>query len=245
MAARKDLKPLDLHGVTTAPMEKSLIILRHSHESSQAMLNAFHLARIIRGWKSDKSGELKVTTLRGMTTDEEQDLLRAMVVSAASGLDAMLKQLIRDALPHLLDNFDECATKLQGYVESRLKGDAEIENSPKVGKFLSTVLIAESPRKQLIEEYLDFLTRGSLQSSGELEKAVLALGLDAKKIGIDHKVLKPIFDMRNKIIHELDVNLDAPKRNRNVRKEETMRESTDRLLQIAAKILKWKRGRSP
>jgi hypothetical protein len=40
--------------------------------------------------------------LRGMSTDEEQDLLRAMLVTAAPGLDAMTKQLIRDALPKVV-----------------------------------------------------------------------------------------------------------------------------------------------
>jgi hypothetical protein len=37
----------------------------------------------------------------GALTDAEQDLLRAMLVFAAAGLDSLLKQLIRDALHNL------------------------------------------------------------------------------------------------------------------------------------------------
>ncbi|MCU0571086.1 MAG: hypothetical protein MUF49_31540 [Oculatellaceae cyanobacterium Prado106] len=38
------------------------------------------------------------------STDEEQDLLRAMLVFASAGLDSMAKQLVSDALPIVIDN---------------------------------------------------------------------------------------------------------------------------------------------
>ncbi len=58
--------------------EKPKLILEHTHDSSQAILKAFDTVRKIRpGWVS------------GGTTDEEQDLLRAMLVMATSGLDSL------------------------------------------------------------------------------------------------------------------------------------------------------------
>ncbi len=59
--------------------------------------------------------------LRGMTTDEEQDLLRAMLVSAASGLDAMTKQLIREALPIIIQIGKEALAELEKFVTRRLR----------------------------------------------------------------------------------------------------------------------------
>jgi len=39
----------------------------------------------------------------GEPTDEDEDLLRAMLLFAGSGLDAMVKQLIADALPGVIE----------------------------------------------------------------------------------------------------------------------------------------------
>ena len=73
--------------------ERSHLILSHAHETAAALLAAF------RKVKSPRAGA---------TTDEEQDLLRAMLVFACAGLDSMLKQLIRDTLPDI-SAWDEIA----------------------------------------------------------------------------------------------------------------------------------------
>ncbi len=90
---------------------------------------------------------------------------------------------------------------------------------------------------QIIEDYISHLTSGSLQSAVELARITASLGLKKEQVHIDHKALKPVFDVRNKIIHELDINLDAPRRNRNVRNEPTMRKHTNILLGLAEDIL--------
>ncbi|HUT24319.1 MAG TPA: hypothetical protein VM492_08265, partial [Sumerlaeia bacterium] len=76
---------------------------------------------------------------------------------------------------------------------------------------------------------------GSLQSMDELARTAAALALTKTKI--DHATLKPIFDIRNKIVHELDINLDGDRRKRNHRGLEDMKRYTRALLDIAEAIL--------
>ena len=70
------------------------------------------------------------------------------------------------------------------------------------------------PRAKLIEEYIRELTGESLQSADEILRTTAALGLENKTLGLDILRLKEIFQIRNKIIHELDLDLNAPKRKR-------------------------------
>ena len=61
---------------------------------------------------------------KGSTTHEQQDLLRAMLVFACSGLDSVVKQLIKDSLPKVIerDLRNEGARKeFQKFVERRIK----------------------------------------------------------------------------------------------------------------------------
>jgi hypothetical protein len=91
----------DPRGRRLAPLCKSAgRILETAHDSAGALLKAFDLARTQRGRSA------------GMSTDQEQDLLRVMLVMAAAGLDGMVKQLIRDTLPSLLERDSIVATSI-------------------------------------------------------------------------------------------------------------------------------------
>src|SRR5262249_37789761 len=105
-------------------------------------------------------------------------------------------------------------------------------------KFLAKILSHSSPQQGAIEAYINHLTGGSLQSTESLYEVVGALGLWPDDVGLDRKVFDPIFDVRNKIIHELDVNLDAERRTRNVRRRDAMVAHTNQLLLLAHNILK-------
>src|SRR5712691_1458226 len=76
-------KPKQLRAIDStcdSPLCKSAgRILETAHDSAGALLKAFDLARTQRGRSA------------GMSTDQEQDLLRAMLVMAAAGLDGMVK----------------------------------------------------------------------------------------------------------------------------------------------------------
>ncbi len=168
-----------------------------------------------------------------MTTDSEQDLLRAMLVMAAAGVDSMVKQLIRDTLPALVAVDTDVKRGLEKFIGKQIRGEGD-SSGVLVGKdFLARVLAAPSQQSQVIEEYIDDLTQGSLQSPSELDRVAAALGLPQQVLGIDRKLLKTIFGIRNEIIHELDINLDAERRRRNLRRSSDMISYTDALLKVA------------
>jgi hypothetical protein len=207
------------------PTAKARLILTHAHESADAFLDAFAGVRRLRGARS------------GTSTDEEQDLLRAMLVMAAAGLDSMAKQLIRDSLPDLIQCDPNVREGLETFVARQLRGDSEGGAAASGNRFLARMLVSESQRDQLIEEYILHLTGTSLQSADELMRTATALGLEPGGVGIEKAKLKPIFDVRNKIIHELDINFDHPNRNRESRSQPRLTEYTNNLLEVGEKIL--------
>lgn len=206
--------------------KKAWLILKHAHESAQSLLRAFELARGMRGRP------------RGMTTDEEQDLLRAMLVMSAAGLDAMTKQLLRESLPRLTKKHDAVRRGLEKFLARRIRGSPDSIDEISGAHFLARIFAAPTQQAQVIEEYIAELTGVSLQSPAELMKAANALGIDPKDVGIVPTALRPIFDIRNKIVHELDINLDAERRNRNVRRRTVMTKHARTLLRIAEQMLK-------
>lgn len=70
---------------------KAYMILAAAHWASTSFLDYFE------GLREDRQA-------KGMSEEEEQDQLRAMFIFAASGLDSMVKQLARDALPSVIDH---------------------------------------------------------------------------------------------------------------------------------------------
>jgi hypothetical protein len=171
-----------------------------------------------------------------MTTDEEQDLLRAMVVMAASGLDAMTKHLIRGSLPRLVACSERAQNGFEKFIARRLRDDREAQGAA-AAQLLARVLSRPSPQTQMVEEYIADLTGGSLQSVDALFQVVAALGLVPGEIGFNPTELKPIFAARNKIIHELDIDLKARRRKRVIRKQHEMLKSANTLLQMASRVL--------
>ena len=200
-------------------LERAQLILRYTHDSARALLEALRKVREERG-----AG-------RGALTDEEQDLLRAMLVMAASGLDAMTKELLRSALPPLCRNDEDVKTSFRKFVERKLKGDGK-------GKFLSFVLTASNVQEGLIELYVEELTGNSLQSVEALSKAVNALGLSDvfDQEDAQRSELQRVFEERNRIIHELDIDFEAPRRNRRSRRIGHTIQDTNRLLVMAERI---------
>ncbi len=197
------------------------LILEYSVASANSLWAAYDLARVNRGKP------------RGITTDQEQDLLRAMVVAAASGLDACLKRLILDCVPILVQDSAEVHDKFEKFVARHLQsGDGIL--SPKV---LAKVLAASDSQLHLIERYVYDLTGDSLQSGDQLLKVCAALGADEKVCVGDFAQIKSIFSVRNQMIHELDMNLRHPVRKRNVRKQADMKGYAERLLAISTAIL--------
>jgi hypothetical protein len=206
---------------------KSFLILEQTHDSAQHFLKAFDSIR-----KKRPGGK------KGGTTDEEQDLLRAMLATIATGLDAMVKQIIRDCLLQLSKTEDLVIKALIDFAEKKLKNLNSNELSSATGnKFLARILMADSQKNEIVSECINEWVSGSLQSANQLLSAMNMLGLTQEDIKLDTQRLKLIFDIRNKIIHELDINFNAPKRKRNVRSRPRMIRECNFLLEISENVL--------
>jgi hypothetical protein len=68
-------------------------------------------------------------------------------------------------------------------------------------------------------------------------KALYALAVEPTEVGVDPKRLKEIFDIRNKIIHELDIQFGGINRSRNSRTRNTMVKHTNLLLALGEGVL--------
>lgn len=207
------------------------LILSHARKTVSAFDKAFVTVRTSRGVSA------------GPPTDEEQDLIRAALVLAAAGLDSLTKHLIRESMPKLLLLDPRVQAGLEDFASRRIRGDKEAADSPSASKFLARVLAAESARSRLIDEYVQDLTGSSLQSADELLKASAALGLDPRELNIDPRVLKPVFEVRNKIIHELDIDLAGAKRKRQKRTREKMLADAGLLLDVGESLIVAVEGR--
>lgn len=195
-------------------------IVKYGHESCEALLDAF------RKVKGDG---------RGAATDEQQDILRAMLVMAGACIDSSIKQLFRDCVPSLIKQDEQVRRSFEEFAERALK-QKEVEGDLNT-KLLAQALTSEHPLEFLSESYVYDLTGSSLQSSDQLFSAANALGLNGNKdLGLDEKKLKSIFQARNQIIHEMDIDFTAARRNRFQRKIEDMIQKTNELLRIAEVI---------
>lgn len=237
MPAKKKPKPLAL---AKLPLDsdhtvcaRAVLVLQTAHESADALLKAYDLVREQRGRP------------RGMTTDNEQDLLRSMLVMAAAGLDATVKQLIQDGLPYLLTVDEKAQNSFEKFVVRRLGGEGPVAGTSSGVRLVAMALTSVSPQKRLIAEYVDHLIGGSLQSTESLFEISAALGADPNSIGLIPDELAPIFATRNKIIHELDINLFAHLRTRNLRSQRDMIQHTNRLFNFASRLLKSVSSRLP
>ena len=173
-----------------------------------------------------------------MTTDEEQDVLRAMLVMAAAGLDAMTKQLIRDALPLVAHANDRARGELEKFLARRFTTDVQSITAGKSAKFLAGLLSAADLPRRAVALYVSDLTAGSLQSAEGLSEIAAAFGLTGEDLGTNFEDLRPIFRVRNQIIHDLDINLEAVGRVRNIRARPQMVSDANALLGASEDLLR-------
>lgn len=196
---------------------RSCKIVEYGHESCTALLAAF---RTVKGPRA------------GGATDEQQDILRAMLVMAGACIDSTLKQLFRDCIPILIQSDSGVRSSFNKFVESALKR-GRADDALDV-KLLAQALGNENPLRYLSSSYVYDLTGSSLQSAEQLYSAADALGIPWKySINISKSRLKSIFDARNKIVHEMDIDFSAARRNRYQRKIDEMIDDTNELLRIA------------
>lgn len=159
--------------------------------------DVLHARQVVRDTLRAASGK----SAGGAPSGAEQDLCRAAIVFAAAGLDATLKQLIREALPHILEVSPSAHDNFERFVAKQLSSGSD-EVRPGA---LAQLLVSPSPRDSLLASYLYDLTGSSLQSTEEVHRTAAALGIDSKGLTSQIVGLKPLFVARNEIAHELDL----------------------------------------
>lgn len=193
-------------------------ILVKAHESCSSFLNIYD-----------------TTVLEKVQTEEvahqENDLLRATLLFSTAGLDAMVKQLIKDALPNIVRKDIGAEMVFKSYIEKKiLKGDQL--NIP----LITRVLVANDSKSILLEEVVRELTSSSLQSKDELLKAASFFNIPSNTLTTDFNLLKEIFDVRNQITHEMDIDFHETNYERS-RDREKMVFYTNEIFRISNQFL--------
>ena len=203
--------------------------LQSAHESVVGLFDNLGFIRMLRVFAARRAD------LRGRLEEGQIDLLRAAIVFVAAGIDATVKQLVRDALPIVVQHSPTAREKLIEHVETAVVDSAGVVRT----KALATYLISNDIRQGLIDSYVTHLTGDSLQSVEQLERTLTALGVTDPGLRKDITGLRPLFQARNEIVHELDLKRTTKPRERG-RKERRLAEVTDQCnlgLQLAQRIV--------
>ncbi len=190
-------------------------ILSFAHSSVTSLLQNFDALR----------------TGPGAPPHEHQDLLRAMIVFAGAGLDSMTKNLIRRALPVMV----EATPEVRERIEDLCRRHIERVGVPEA---LTRISLADTPRAAVMEMVIDDLTAGSLQSVEEVNRVLRYLGITRGSLGSTDEELRDVFSCRNNIVHDMDVDFNQDWRNRIIRNRATMLKHTRTLLLASNAILK-------
>lgn len=229
MASKKGIRTLGI-AEQQGSLLRSWHILNEAHASARAFLDLF-----------DKSKAGKA----GTTTDEQQDLLRAMVVFASAGLDSMIKQLLRDRLTDAVGANETAKGQLENWIRRRVassRAAIEAGEAPTKGNvpdLLVRLLISNNSLEIAIEEFTEALCLESFQSLEQLHKAVAALGLTVPTLtlGDRSKNLRLAFTARNQIVHEMDIDFDNKNRRRKSRTRPDMVDMANLFLETAEHVL--------
>ena len=210
------------HAPTEPASEKcknAYYILRYAHDTASGLLDTFEQVRTARKAK-------------GAPTDEEQDLLRAMLAFASAGLDSMVKQLIRDSLWLVIRRNEGAHAQFKTFVERRIKRKDGMDHG-----FLAGVLTSATPRQVLASQLIAELTGESLQARETLLKAISHFDIPSSEITSDLGLLDRIFRARNEIVHEMDIDFTHVNRNRRSRRRDDMLTYADELFRISDAVL--------
>lgn len=209
------------------PLFYSSVIVINAHEVAGSFAESFATVRKGRG-------------ARGTSKDKEQDILRAMLLFASSGLDAVIKQLIKDALPLVIEANAGAKRFFADQIEKMLRKRSTEEGKDIVSiKVLAEALSDRSPREVLIKRLIGKLLDESMQSVDQLYQAAAHFGITPKEVykgNVDE--LREVFSIRNKIGHEMDVDFEQSNRRRSSRTKDDMVKYANMLLKIADAFLR-------
>jgi hypothetical protein len=155
-----------------------------------------------------------------------------MLVFACSGLDAMIKQLIRDALPIVIEKHEGAEAQFRSFIERRIGQDQKLNY-----ELVAISLTSRAPREQTLDRFKALLTQDSLQSKDQIFQIASFFDIPSKDVATRADDLRDVFRMRNKIIHELDIERGGPNRSRVSRTRADMIKAVNVVFQTATAIL--------
>ena len=207
------------------PTSRAVTAWDRARRSCQSFLGAFDTAIENRG--------------PGTPKDEDQDLLRAMLVFACAGLDASVSHLVRDCASDMLARSPKLREEMESFARRRL--GLETEGT----RFLLAILKESQPdlEERLVEQLMHEQTEQSLQSHEELLRVCSYFEIGDTAFRNEIIALRDVFRARNAIIHEMDVNFNAKNRRRTSRRREDMVKYTERTLGVAAEIVRLTQGK--
>ena len=194
-------------------------LLCNAHDTSGSFLQVFNTTR-------------KGRNARGAATDKDQDLLRAMLTFACAGLDSLVKQLIKDALPDVINCNEAAERTFRTDIERRVRRGEEIDH-----RFLADVLTRQRPRDRLIEILVSDLTSQSLQSKDQLLRVGSFFDIQSDLITPDPNDLAKIFTARNQIVHEMDIYFSPTDGNRRSRTKQDMVANANEIFRVSKVFL--------
>lgn len=200
---------------------RACTVLSDAHDAATSFLIAFETIRNAR-------------RATGTPTDEEQDLLRAMLCFACSGLDCTVQYLFRDALPVVAAKSEGCKAFLQGALRKELQKEKDGTVNWDV---LLGVLFATSAHDHIVSRIVEKTTGESLQSAEQLMRAAACFDIKSDQIVSDKKTLQEVFDSRNRMMHDMDVDFTQKNRNRRPRRKTAMIDATNLIFHTAGQFL--------
>jgi len=214
------LSSVNIYRPRNTELNNSYVILCNTKDAASSFLDIFNKTRHNRN-------------ARGAPTDEEQDLLRAMLIFSSSGLDSMVKQIIIDGLEKIIFIHQGALEMFKKFVERRLKRKDEFDY-----KFLANIIADKNPQNILVNELIEELTSNSIQSVDQLFKVFSFFDIASQSIIDNPELLRKIFKTRNEIAHEMDVDFSQPNRNRRPRSRQDMIKYTKTILIVASTLLR-------
>jgi len=161
----------------------------------------------------------------------KEDLLRAVLLFSCSTIDSVGKQLAKDCLKEVID-VDEGAQKIfEEHISRKIKQQPE--------KLLARALSNPDYRGELIKFVIESIDGTSLQSYQQISELTAKFGIVTDEI-ISQDKAKAVFDARQKIIHEMDIEVLAEsgsRAQRRTRAENELKQLSEGILEAACKLI--------
>ncbi len=171
---------------------------------------------------------------RGPATDQQQDLLRAIIVLGCAGLDSFMKQIVEDGLELVRKNNKKSHKYFIGKTQEILSGNTTDSIDLKI---MSEILMSGKSDDMLSQKIVSLLTDHSLQNYGELIEILKAFGLPEELFKEEKDLIRSLFRSRNNIAHEFDFNFSRTGAGIKQREQQT-REKTFLYTELIEKIIK-------